>query len=171
MSVVESRGLRWLLAFFCRRGSTPGLQTVVAPSKFESEVPVKEVMTIELINKLEHVSPAVEDSHPMVPICRGDTVIVIDGLDECSRPKQLLRSLHKAWERFSQFKLLFTSRLDVDVTEVFSEATTIQVDLGKTSNDIEEYIKLELQSDERKNSKIITSELADRTVKILTERA
>jgi hypothetical protein len=79
--------------------------------------------------------------------------------------------LHKAWERSSRFKHLFTSRLDVDVTEVFSEATTIQVDLGKTSNDIEEYIKLELQSDERKNSKIITSELADRTVKILTERA
>jgi hypothetical protein len=47
----------------------------------------------------------------------------------------------------------------------------VQIDFGKTSEDIKEYIRKELQRKERRNPKLITDELAERMVNILTQRA
>ena len=102
---------------------------------------------------------------------RGSTVIIVDGVDECSEPMQLLRALHTIWKGFPRLKILVTSRLDVAVTEVFSRITTVRSDFSKTSDDIKEYIQKELERKERRNAKVISDELADRMVKILTERA
>ena len=102
---------------------------------------------------------------------RGKTAIVIDGLDECSEPMQLLRSLHQVWKGSNRLKIFLTSRLDVAVTEVFPKIKTIRSDFAKTADDIREYIRKELQWKERRNAKVITEELAERMVNILTQRA
>ncbi|TVY88295.1 Vegetative incompatibility protein HET-E-1, partial [Lachnellula willkommii] len=102
---------------------------------------------------------------------RGRTTIVIDGLDECEEEMQLLRSLYEIWRRYPNLQLFLTSRLHVDVLDVFPEITTVQSDFGKTSEDIKEYIRKELQRKDRRNVKVITDELAERMVEILTQRA
>ena len=102
---------------------------------------------------------------------RGDVIIVMDGLDECSQPNHLLRALQEIWEKYPRLKLFLTSRLDVDVGDVFPNIITVRSDFGKTSEDIQEYIRKELQRPERRNPKVITDELAERMVTILTQRA
>ncbi|TVY34358.1 Vegetative incompatibility protein HET-E-1 [Lachnellula subtilissima] len=102
---------------------------------------------------------------------RGRTAIVIDGLDECEEEMQLLRSLYEIWRRYPNLQVFLTSRLHVDVLEVFPKITTVQSDFGKTSEDIKEYIRKELQRKDRRNAKVITDELAERMVEILTQRA
>jgi Cdc6-like AAA superfamily ATPase len=102
---------------------------------------------------------------------RGRTVIVIDGVDECTEEMKLLRSLYQIWRRYPRLQVFLTSRLHVDVLEVFPKITTVQSDFGKTSDDIKDYIRKELQRPERRNPKVITDELAERMVAILTQRA
>ncbi|KAE8446360.1 hypothetical protein EG329_012109 [Mollisiaceae sp. DMI_Dod_QoI] len=102
---------------------------------------------------------------------RGKTVIVVDGIDECSEPMQLLRALSQIWENFTQLKLFLASRLDVAVAEIFPRITTVRSDFSKTASDIRDYIRKELERTERRNAKVITDELAERMVNILTQRA
>lgn len=102
---------------------------------------------------------------------RGKTVIVIDGIDECTEPMQLLRALHQIWSKFSQLKLFLTSRLDVAVSEIFPSIPTVKSDFAKTTTDIRNYIEEELNREDRRNVKVITDELAERMVNILTQRA
>jgi hypothetical protein len=84
---------------------------------------------------------------------------------------QLLRSLHQVWKGSNRLKIFLTSRLDVAVTEVFPKIKTIRSDFAKTADDIRDYIRKELQRKERRNAKVITEELAERMVNILTQRA
>ena len=102
---------------------------------------------------------------------RGRTAIVIDGVDEAKEEMQLLRSLYQIWRRYPRLQVFLTSRLHVDVLDVFPRITTVQSDFGKTSEDIKEYIRKELQRKERRNPKVITDELAERMVNILAQRA
>ncbi|EPE33667.1 Ankyrin repeat-containing protein [Glarea lozoyensis ATCC 20868] len=84
------------------------------------------------------------------------TVIVIDGVDECSEPLQLLRSLYDVWNKSPRLKLLVTSRLEVAVKDVFEDIITIRSDLTKTNDDIMKYIERELARKERRNAKVIS---------------
>jgi hypothetical protein len=102
---------------------------------------------------------------------RGKTIIVIDGIDECSAPMELLRSLHNVWKNFPRLKVFLTSRLDVEVNEIFHKIPTVQSDYSKTSDDIREYITQELRRKDRRNKKVITKELAERMITILVKRA
>lgn len=112
-----------------------------------------------------------EDLLVILMTLRGRTVIVIDGVDECTEEMKLLRSLYQIWRKYPKLQLFLTSRLHVDVLEVFPTIATVQSDFGKTSDDIKEYIRKELQRTERRNPKVITEELAERMVAILTQRA
>ncbi|KAN0120216.1 hypothetical protein V8E51_002424 [Hyaloscypha variabilis] len=102
---------------------------------------------------------------------RGKTLIVIDGIDECSAPMELLRSLHGVWKNFSKLKVFLTSRLDVEVSSIFHRIPIVQSEVSKTSDDIREYITQELNRKDRRNKKVITDELAERMTNILTKRA
>ncbi|KFY54785.1 hypothetical protein V497_07443 [Pseudogymnoascus sp. VKM F-4516 (FW-969)] len=102
---------------------------------------------------------------------RGKTIILIDGIDECSAPMELLRSLHTVWKNFPELKVFLTSRLDVEVSSIFHKIPTVQSEVSKTSDDIREYITQELHRKERRNKKVITNELAERMTNILTKRA
>jgi Cdc6-like AAA superfamily ATPase len=102
---------------------------------------------------------------------RGRTVIIIDGVDECTEPMQLLRALHQIRSKYSHLKLFLTSRLDVAVTDIFPGLPTIKSDFAKTTTDIRHYIEKELNREERRNKRVITDELAARMVDILTQRA
>ncbi|KAH6670609.1 hypothetical protein B0J14DRAFT_99850 [Halenospora varia] len=102
---------------------------------------------------------------------RGKTTLVIDGVDECTKPMELLRSLHRLCTSHSVLKIFIISRLDVEVLEIFPKISTVRSDFGKTSHDIKEYIRTELQRKERRNPKVITDQLAERMVDVLTERA
>ena len=102
---------------------------------------------------------------------RGETLIVIDGIDECSAPMELLRSLHDVWKNFPKLKVFLTSRLDVEVSSIFHRIPTVQSEVSKTSDDIREYITQELNRKDRRNKKVITDELAERMTNILVKRA
>ena len=102
---------------------------------------------------------------------RGKTIIVIDGIDEGSAPMELLRSLHSVWSKLPRLEVFLSSRLDVEVNEVFHKILTVQSDCSNTSGDIREYISQELRRKDRRNKKDITKEQAERLITILVKRA
>jgi hypothetical protein len=106
---------------------------------------------------------------------RGSTAIVIDALDECSAPNRLLTQLRKVWNSTDGLKIFFTSRLYVEVTapSAFPDAVIVRSGSGSdsTSEDINSFIRKELEHEGRRNVDVITEELAERMVKILTQRA
>jgi hypothetical protein len=109
-------------------------------------------------------------------IClRGSTSIVVDALDECSAPMRVLACLRQVWKKTDCLKLFFTSRLHVEVNSplAFPNATTVRAGSGSdsSSKDIKSFILRELAREERRNSEVITPELADRMVTILIRRA
>lgn len=102
----------------------------------------------------------------------GSTTIVVDALDECSAPMRLLSCLRQVWKKTDCLKLFFASRLRVEVTSplAFPDAMTVRAGSGSDSSykDVKSFILRELAREERRNSEVITSEVADRMVKILS---
>jgi len=100
------------------------------------------------------------------------TTIVVDALDECSpSPITLLQCLEKVSKRSQHVKLFLSSRDDVLVTEYISEIVEIRVSSSVNFQDITLFIKGVLANPDRRNSKVITSELADRLQKVLIDRS
>ena len=101
----------------------------------------------------------------------GWTIIVIDGLDECEGPMQLLWDLSKVWNSSEHLKLFVTSREGIEVSKVFPLAHIVRSGSEKTSGDIRTYIIRELYRKERRNATVVTDDLANRMVAVLTQLA
>lgn len=97
----------------------------------------------------------------------GPTIIVIDALDECKSPMELLRKLSELGDKTQELKFLFSSREGVQVTRIFPGAQLVSIDSHKSLEDIERYITTELSRPERCNSEIITDKLAKRMKDVL----
>jgi ankyrin repeat domain-containing protein 50 len=101
----------------------------------------------------------------------GCTTIAIDALDECTDPRGLLLCLETVCERSEKLKLFFSSRDGVLVREQFPNCSKVRADSAESSGDIQDFIEGELGNPKRRNSKVITEEMANRLKESLIQRA
>ena len=99
----------------------------------------------------------------------GPTIIVLDGLDECEGPMTLLWRLFDVWAKSPHLKVFFSSRQGVEISKAFPDAVVIRTESEKSASDVQRYIKKELSRKERRNDKVVSDELAERMVAILTQ--
>ena len=182
--LIENHTDGRLAFFYCSRGSTnSNLMAVLRSILSQLSVAADGLVVAEEI-KSRYDDEAIRcttGSHLSSDECvtllahliglHGNTVIVIDALDECEQPKGLLRHLKQVWDRSQKLKLFFSSRLDVPVCEIFPDSDIVRIDSSTNAQDIFLYIKGELEKPERRNAGVISPELAERMVKVLEKRA
>lgn len=100
--------------------------------------------------------------------------IIIDALDECDKPKELLKALRDASEdNTGGLELLVSSRHEVSVNEKLSNAVIVNLSQWVSETDMVTYITTEV-SDREKDERILEGQrpdLEDRLIKILSRRA
>lgn len=101
----------------------------------------------------------------------SNTIIIIDALDECSDPSDLLSNLKEAsTSAKSGTRFFFSSRMNVDVSEEFPECA--KIDSGvESQDDIEFYVRTEVKGRKRRLLHGKAPELEDMLVEVLTQRA
>jgi hypothetical protein len=102
------------------------------------------------------------------------TTIIIDALDECSNPKELLSRLHTiASKAPNKVKLCFSGREDVNVRDFFKGCTFVQINSGLTSSDVKFFVETEVKG--RQGALRLLGgkypKLEDQLVTVLCERA
>lgn len=102
---------------------------------------------------------------------RQNSTIIIDALDECSDPLELLSNLNDiASSANSNTKFFFSSRMNVDIREEFPQCAKVEIN-SRSNQDIEIYVKTEVKTRKRRLLHGKAPELEDRLIKILTHRA
>jgi hypothetical protein len=100
--------------------------------------------------------------------------IMIDALDECDEPKELLKALRDASRvRPGGLELLVSSRYEVRVKKKFSNAVIVDLDQSLSDTDMITYITTEVK-DREKDERILEGkhpDLEDRLIEILCKRA
>ncbi|CAG8371539.1 unnamed protein product [Penicillium salamii] len=99
------------------------------------------------------------------------TKIIIDALDECSDFDELLNHLEKIISASQgKVKFLLSSRMHVPVHEIFPANARIEVGMDN-KEDIETFIKTKIEQNQRRLDQCKSSELKDRIIKTLSDRA
>lgn len=102
----------------------------------------------------------------------SEVIIILDALDECSDPSTVLAGLTEIYSKSeSTVKLFLSSRMDVDVPCHFPNCHKIQIDAGKSSYDVEIFIRGEVNGQKRRLLDGKRPDLEDRLIGILTARA
>ena len=102
----------------------------------------------------------------------SQTTIIIDALDECSQPYPLLRALKKVVEGSAgRVRLFMSSRMNVEVSDVFVEVSRVDIQVEDTATDVYKYIWKELKESDRRLLKGREPELEDRMIATLNNRA
>lgn len=100
--------------------------------------------------------------------------IMIDALDECDDPRELLRILRRAYEVTpGGLELLVSSRYEVHVDDKFPGAATIDIRGDLSETDMDTYIITEVY-DRDQDDRLLKGnhpDLEDRLIKILHNRA
>lgn len=100
--------------------------------------------------------------------------IMIDALDECDEPKELLKALRDASQvKPGALELLMSSRHEVRVDDKLSNAVIVDLGQSVSETDMVTYITTEV-NDREKDERILEGEhpdLEDRLIKILCRRA
>ena len=100
------------------------------------------------------------------------TTIILDALDECEKPYELLRALKRvAHSRTDQIKLFVSSRLNVRVDSVVILHRKINIQSQGASKDMDIFLHTEVKSRDRRLLKGRYPELEDRLIKVLRDRA
>jgi hypothetical protein len=100
--------------------------------------------------------------------------IMIDALDECDDPEELLKVLQDAsWKMPDRLELLVSSRYEVHVDEQLS--TAVIVDLGRSVSDTDMFTYITTEVKDRAEAKKILKgkrpDLENRLIEILHKRA
>jgi len=75
------------------------------------------------------------------------TYIIVDAVDECDKPEDLLSELHKLVDRHDRVKILFSSRPDiVDLAEFMEDIPTITIVENITNKDMSRHIRTVLEA-------------------------
>jgi hypothetical protein len=102
-----------------------------------------------------------------------DPVIIIDALDECDDPEELLYQLKGILEHpGNNIRLMLSSRMHVEVRKTFPMIRAVTVSAEETSSDVATYIQCEVQ--ERRTRRLLDGkhpELEMQLVEILNTRA
>ena len=102
----------------------------------------------------------------------SNTTIILDALDECEKPYELLRALKRvAHSRTDQIKLFVSSRLNVHVDSVMILHRKINIQSQGASKDMDIFLHTEVKQRDRRLLKGRYPELEDRLIKVLRGRA
>jgi hypothetical protein len=170
--------------FYCSRGSGADDQTSILRSLVAQLSCSADGLTIDeevrsLYDKeaLKYTKGAQLDSDQCADMLaglierHGETVIVIDALDECIEPVRFLRQLKKVSTRSQELKLFFSSRMDVPVLKEFPDAVKIRVESSRNSADISSYVNSELEKFKSRHPNVWLPEYTDRLLNIINDRA
>lgn len=107
----------------------------------------------------------------LISACQN-TTIIIDALDECSDPLELLSDLKEISSSMSGVKYFFSSRMNVNVHEEFPGCAKVETN-SRSDEDIKFYIETEVKERKRRllNAREDAQDLETRLVEILTRRA
>jgi hypothetical protein len=108
---------------------------------------------------------------PQVLHDRGPTFIVIDALDEYEKPNELLRHLRDILAQSEHVRIFMSSRMEVRVRDTFNNVVEISTASKEASEDIYNYILKELNRRDRRNPDVISIDMAERMVHLLTSFA
>lgn len=90
-----------------------------------------------------------DDSELILELCRAhsETVIIIDALDECPASRRVLDTLKSVQEGSSnKIKLFLSSRLHMELDDVFTNLQRLTIGENTTRMDLEHYINKEIDS-------------------------
>ena len=103
---------------------------------------------------------------------RLQTIIIVDALDECSQPYPLLRALQQVIEGSTgSVRLFVSSRMNVEVFNVFDHVSRIDIQVQDTSADVSKYVRREVKEHKQRLLRGREPELEDRLITTLTTRA
>ena len=104
--------------------------------------------------------------------CYSNTTIILDALDECEKPYELLRELKTiAKSNTGQIKLFVSSRLNVNVNSVVILHRKIDIQSQGTSKDMDIFLHTEVKQRDRRLLKGRYPDLEDRLIEVLRDRA
>ncbi len=102
----------------------------------------------------------------------SNTTIILDALDECEKPYELLRALKTiANSSAGQIKLFVSSRLNVNVASVVILHRKIHIQSQDTSNDMDIFLHTEVKERDSRLLKGRHPEIEDRLIEVLRDRA
>jgi len=110
----------------------------------------------------------------LIELCSAwsQVTIALDALDESSDPTVVLASMAEVCIKSdSNVKLFLSSRMDVAVPFHFLNYHQIRIDAGKSSDDIEIYIRREVNGQKRRLLDGKRPDLEERLIHVLTTRA
>ena len=97
---------------------------------------------------------------------------MIDALDECDHPIDLMKSLRKVWENApGELEILVTSRHEVPVNEEYCQ--WIDLNTSDNNSDMKNFIKAEVRRED-KSERLLEGEdenLEDRVIAVLNDKA
>ena len=104
--------------------------------------------------------------------CYSNTTIVLDALDECEKPYELLRALKRvANSSTGQMKLFVSSRLNVNVASVVILHHKIDIQSQGTSKDMDIFLHTEVKQRDLRLLNGRYPDLEDRLIEVLRVRA
>ena len=102
----------------------------------------------------------------------SETTIILDALDECEKPYELLRALKTiASSGTGQTKLFVSSRLNVNIASVLIARSKIDIQSQGTSKDMDIFLLTEVKNGDRRLLKGNFPHLEDRLIEVLRDRA
>lgn len=104
--------------------------------------------------------------------CYSNTTIILDALDECKKPYELLRALKEvANSSTGQMKLFVSSRLNINVASVMIFHRKIDIQSQGTSKDMEIFLHTEVKQRDQRLLKGRYPDLENRLIEVLRDRA
>ena len=103
---------------------------------------------------------------------KSNTTIILDALDECEKPFELLRALKKiAHSSTGQIKLFISGRLNVNPANVLIPRSAIDIQSQSTTTEMAIFLHAEVKEGDRRLLNGNFPELEDRLIEVLSDRA
>ena len=104
--------------------------------------------------------------------CWTRSTLIIDALDECSTPLEVLDGLRDVCaQSSSKLKILASSRMNVEVPHYFPDCERLRIEEGQESGDLESYVRGEVLHAKRRLLDGKRPDLEERLMQILISRA
>ncbi|EDN96633.1 predicted protein [Sclerotinia sclerotiorum 1980 UF-70] len=172
-----------MVYFYCISPTTSSdvIRSLVSQLAWTLDGNAIEPNIISMFNATKPPDPTIpkpEDwSDALLKLCQRlrKVIIVIDALDECKDFSKLLATLKKFQvKHLDSVKLVFSSRLNVDVEKVFSGSDGVILAVEDTSRDMSTYIENEVRAKEEDiecDDETAKRQIIDRIVLVLTNFA
>jgi hypothetical protein len=99
------------------------------------------------------------------------TTLVIDALDECEGRSYLIEALDRLVNSSSDVRILISSRRDEDIKLRLEKKLNFGISATDNQNDIEKFVREEIEADKRTRRISIPQDLQELIVKTLLEKS